>query len=108
MADCYRISETRWSKIPRRSLVLAISGVMANVSFAGARAAAGTTADGAAGTARLSLGAPRSEDRRTLGAVDLKSLGPDQQVTAIGSSNDVYRVTTVREGRWYFPNSICA
>jgi cytochrome c len=101
--DRYRVSGLQWSGIPRRSFVLAISGVAAIFSFARATNAAGIPDDGTDRIARLSRGVPRSEDTRISGVVDLKSLGPDQQVAAIRRSNDVYSVTTISGRTVAFP-----
>jgi hypothetical protein len=99
----YHVSGLQWSRIPRRSFVLAISGVAAIFSFARATNAAAIPAGGTGGIARLSQRAPRSEDARISGVVDLKGLGPDQQVAAISRSNDVYRVTTISGRTVAFP-----
>ena len=100
----FRFSTVPPTRLPRRFFIIAAGGLATILAFGRGAQAVEASADADRDGAGRSLENPtQSSSPPSSGIMDLKGLGPDHQVAAVSSYNDIYRVTTASGRTLSFP-----
>ena len=92
---------TRRSKVHRRSLLVVGASVVATLSLP--RGSHGAVADAVGHASDLARSRSSTSRLSTRNVLDLKTVGPTQQVTSIEHAGDTYRITTASGATFSFP-----